>query len=120
MEVWFIKGGDAGSGFVYGYKGGNTGLEGSVGISKFYSSYVDSDMKNFNAAGYSGKSSGHAFGVGVWGYSKSWGNRTNEGELWQGQRSKTTWVTISNGVGHGASVGAKVFWSDYTLLKKLF
>jgi len=118
--VYFMSGGDAGSAFLYGYKGGNTGLEGSVGVSKFYSTYKDSDMKNFNAEGYAGKSSGRAIGVGVWGYSKSWGNRANEGELWEGQRSKTTWVTISTGVGHGDSVGAKVFWSDYKLLKKLF
>ncbi|WP_165439420.1 DUF6443 domain-containing protein [Chryseobacterium phocaeense] len=118
--VYFISGDNAGSGFLYGYKGGNTGLEGSVGVSKFYSTFVDNDKKNFNAEGYAGKSSGHAFGVGIWGYSKSWGNRTNDGELWQGQKSKTTWVTISNGVGHGGSVGAKVFWSDYILLKKIF
>ncbi|MET3538045.1 RHS repeat domain-containing protein [Chryseobacterium limigenitum] len=118
--VYFMGGGNAGSGYVYGYKGGNTGLEGSIGISKFYSKYEDTDKKNFNALGYAGKSSGHAFGVGVWGYSKSWGNRTNDGELWPNQKSKTTWVTVSNGIGHGASLGGKIFWSDYTLLKKLF
>ncbi|WP_171006240.1 RHS repeat-associated core domain-containing protein [Chryseobacterium sp. 2VB] len=118
--VYFIAGGDAGNGFIYGYKGGNTGLEGSIGASKFYSMYVDNDKKNFNALGYAGKSSGHAFGVGVWGYSKSWGNRTNDGELWPGQKSKTTWINIATGIGHGVNVGGKVFWSDYTLLKQLF
>lgn len=107
--VYFIKGGDAGSGFVYGYKGGNTGLEGSVGISKFYSKYVDNITDNFNANGYAGKSSGYSGGVGVWGYSYSWGNRTNEGELWKRQRSATTWVTISTGIAHGGSIGGKFF-----------
>ena len=117
--VYFMAGGDAGSGYVYGYTGGNTGFEASIGVSKFYAKYVDKNNRNFNAEGYAGKSSGHGFGVGVWGYSKSWGNRTNDGELWQGQKSKTTWVTITNGAAYG-EMGGKVFWSNYTILKKVF
>jgi RHS repeat-associated protein len=118
--VYFMGGGDAGSGYVYGYTGGNSGFESSIGISKFYATFVDKQLlDNFNAEGYAGKSSGHSFGVGIWGYSRSWGNRTNDGELWQGQKSKTTWITISNGVAHG-QMGGKVFWSNYTILKKVF
>uniref|UniRef100_UPI003671FD2E hypothetical protein n=1 Tax=Chryseobacterium sp. sg2396 TaxID=3276280 RepID=UPI003671FD2E len=117
--VYFMAGSDAGSGYVYGYTGGNTGFEASIGISKFYAKYVDKDNRNFNAAGYAGKSSGHGFGVGIWGYSRSWGNRSNDGELWQGQKSKTTWITITNGVAHG-EMGGKIFWSNYTILKKIF
>jgi len=119
--VYFMAGDDAGSAYLFGYKGGNVGLEGSLGMSGFYSKYVDwKDKSRFNVDGYSGQSSGYSGGAGIIGTSYSWSNRDNVSELWPGQKSMTTWKSFSTGAAHGVDLGAKVFWANYSILKKLF
>ncbi len=118
--VYFMAGMDAGSAYLLSYTGGNVGLEGGVGMSKFYSTYNDKDLKNLNITGFSGKSSGYGGGVGAAGVSYSWSNRDGVAELWQGQKSVTTWKSVSIGASKGGNVGAKIFWSNSIVRKKLF
>jgi hypothetical protein len=108
--VHFFKGDDAGKNFKYTTFGGGVGLDGSIGVTGFYSNFNrEAAQGDFNAKGMAGKFSGYSAGVGVGG-SYEWSSESGRGELFPGHHGKKTWESTSIVGGFGGEVGFKINW----------
>ncbi|MCB9427129.1 MAG: RHS repeat-associated core domain-containing protein [Flavobacteriales bacterium] len=113
--VFYLGGQNKGELHSYVSKGGGVGLDGGIGVSPFYSTFLgEQDSPFYNANGFAGGYNGYSISL-IASTGISWSNeKGTHNELYPGHRYPTTWIShILPGYSRGVHFGAK--WSGGTM-----